>query len=94
MCNKKEKTNKTTNSHSGKGKGIGISRGTGVFTCKKCTNKSFWSLNPNPTNSDYVKNTPKLGFQTILDREQLFNNCKELVTNDMYYFYSYKTIYY
>jgi hypothetical protein len=35
-----------------------------------------------------VKNTPKLGFQTILDKDQLFNNCKELVTNDMNYFSS------
>ena len=34
--------------------------------------QGFWSLNPNPTTSQYVKNTPKLGFQTILDREQLF----------------------
>jgi hypothetical protein len=45
-------------------------------------------LNPNPTNSNYVKNTPKLGFQTILDREQLFSNCQNLVTNDMNYFSS------
>lgn len=50
--------------------------------------QGFWSLNPRPTKSDYVKNTPKLGFQTILTREQLFNNCKELVTNDMNYFSS------
>ncbi len=50
--------------------------------------QGFWSLNPKPTNSDYVKNTPKLGFQTILDKDQLFNNCKELVTNDMNYFSS------
>ncbi len=50
--------------------------------------QGFWSLNPNPTNSDYIKNTHDLGFQTILNREQLFNNCKELVTNDMNYFSS------
>lgn len=50
--------------------------------------QGFWSLNPNPTNSNYVKNTPKLGFQTILDREQLFSNCQNLVTNDMNYFSS------
>jgi hypothetical protein len=50
--------------------------------------QGFWSLNPNPTNSDYVKNTPKLGFQTILNKEQLLNNSKELVTNDMNYFSS------
>jgi len=50
--------------------------------------QGFWSLNPKPTNSDYVKNTPKLGFQTILDREQLLSNCRDLVTNDMNYFSS------
>ena len=50
--------------------------------------QGFWSLNPNPTDSDYIKNTPKLGFQTILGKEQLLNNCKELLTNDMNYFSS------
>lgn len=50
--------------------------------------QGFWSLNPNPTNTDYIKETPNLGFQTILNQEQLFNNCKELVTNDMNYFSS------
>jgi len=50
--------------------------------------QGFWSLNPNPTNADYVKNTPKFGFQTILDKKQLYDNCKELVINDMNYFSS------
>lgn len=50
--------------------------------------QGFWSLNPNPTDFDYIKNTPKLGFQTISDKEQLLNNCKELLTNDMNYFSS------
>lgn len=50
--------------------------------------QGFWSLNPKPTNSEYVKSTPKLGSQTILDGKQLFNNCKELVSNDMNYFSS------
>jgi len=50
--------------------------------------QGFWSLNPNPTNSDYIKKTPKLGFQTIINKEQLLNNCKELLTNDMNYFSS------
>lgn len=50
--------------------------------------QGFWSLNPNPTKSDFVKTTPKLGFQTIENEEQLFNNCKELITNDMNYFSS------
>jgi len=50
--------------------------------------QGFWSLNPNPTNSDYIKNTPKLGFQTIYEIEQILNNCKELIENDMNYFSS------
>ncbi|HNV50195.1 MAG TPA: hypothetical protein PKH57_04545 [Bacteroidales bacterium] len=50
--------------------------------------QGFWSLNPKPTNSDYVENTPKLGFQTILEREQLLHNCRNLLENDMNYFSS------
>lgn len=50
--------------------------------------QGFWSLNPNPTSSEYIKNTPKLGFKTIINKEQLFNNCKELISSDMNYFSS------
>ncbi len=50
--------------------------------------QGFWSLNPMPTNSDFIKYTPKLGFQTISDKAQLFTNCKELLTSDMNYFSS------
>lgn len=50
--------------------------------------QGFWSLNPKPSISLYVKNTPKLGFQTIVDKDQLFNNCKEILSNDMNYFSS------
>ncbi|NLJ82684.1 MAG: hypothetical protein GX330_06120 [Bacteroidales bacterium] len=50
--------------------------------------QGFWSLNPKPISSEHIKNTPKLGFQTILNRDQLINNCKELVSNDMNYFSS------
>lgn len=50
--------------------------------------QGFWSLNPNPTDSEFIKHTPKLGFQTILNSDQIFNNCKKLVTNDMNYFSS------
>jgi len=50
--------------------------------------QGFWSLNPNPTFSEFVNKSPKLGFQTVLDIDQLFNNCKELVNNDMNYFSS------
>lgn len=50
--------------------------------------QGFWSLNPKPTQSEYVKNTPKYGFQTLLNLEELFTNSKELVFNDMNYFSS------
>lgn len=50
--------------------------------------QGFWSLNPEPTTSDFIIKTPGLGFQTIFDVEILFNYCKELVTNDLNYFSS------
>jgi len=50
--------------------------------------QGFWSLNPKPTNEDYVKKTPKLGFQTILNKEQLLRNCRTILSNDMHYFSS------
>ena len=50
--------------------------------------QGFWSLNPNPTKSDYIINTQGFGFQTIDNQKQLFNNCAELITNDMNYFSS------
>lgn len=49
--------------------------------------QGFWSLNPKPTVTEFIKSTPMLGFQTILNEDQLFN-CKDLVTNDMNYFSS------
>jgi len=50
--------------------------------------QGFWSLNPQPTNSDFVKVTPKKGFQTIQTTETILQLCKELVENDMNYFSS------
>lgn len=50
--------------------------------------QGFWSLNPAPTNTDYVKVTPKKGFQTILNQDMLFTNCRDLVSTDMNYFSS------
>jgi hypothetical protein len=50
--------------------------------------QGFWSLNPLPTTSDFVRNTPKTGFQTIESEQQLFGNCQELIENDMNYFSS------
>jgi hypothetical protein len=50
--------------------------------------QGFWSLNPNPTTSNFIESTPKLGFQTIQSEEQLLNNCKILIEKDMSYFSS------
>ncbi|MBI5730653.1 MAG: hypothetical protein HY963_05890 [Ignavibacteriales bacterium] len=50
--------------------------------------QGFWSLNPKPTDGDFVKVTPKKGFQTIQTTEAILQLCKELVENDMNYFSS------
>jgi hypothetical protein len=50
--------------------------------------QGFWSLNPHPTNSDFVKTTPKFGFQTFENEQQLLSNCQELIEKDMNYFSS------
>jgi hypothetical protein len=50
--------------------------------------QGFWSLNPKPTESSYIKTTPKEGFQTILSTERILELCSELVVNDFSYFSS------
>lgn len=50
--------------------------------------QGFWSLNPNPTDTDYLKNTPQLGFQTIYNEDVLYILCKEIILNDLNYFSS------
>jgi len=50
--------------------------------------QGFWSLNPKPTESDFVKITPKNGFQTIQKTDTILQPCKELVENDINYFSS------
>ncbi len=50
--------------------------------------QGFLSLNPQPTASAFSKNSPKLGFQTAINEAQVFDYCKELVSNDMNYFSS------
>ncbi len=50
--------------------------------------QGFWSLNPKPTDSDFVKVTPNKGFQTIQTTGTILQLCKELVENDMNYFSS------
>lgn len=48
----------------------------------------FWSLNPSPTNTDFIKETQKVGFQTIQSTDIILRLCKELVTTNMNYFSS------
>jgi hypothetical protein len=48
--------------------------------------QGFWSLNPQPTDGKFTQNSPKLGFETIIDELQLLNNCKSLIENDLNYF--------
>ncbi|MCS6903805.1 MAG: hypothetical protein NZ576_00290 [Bacteroidia bacterium] len=48
--------------------------------------QGFWSLNPKPTTSDFIFQTPQLGFRTILEEKELFVYCKELVSSSLCYF--------
>jgi len=50
--------------------------------------QGFWSLNPNPTNIEHIVKSPKLGFETIINENQLLNYCKTLINNDLNFFSS------
>jgi hypothetical protein len=50
--------------------------------------QGFWSLNPNPTTSNFLTASPKFSFQTIQSPESLYTFCQELVLDDMNYFSS------
>jgi hypothetical protein len=50
--------------------------------------QGFWSLNPNHTSVEHIAKSLKLGFQTIENEKQLFEQCKSLVENDTNYFSS------
>lgn len=50
--------------------------------------QGFWSLNPNSIPLESHFDTPKKGFQTIHNFENLLNDCRELVANDLNYFSS------
>ena len=50
--------------------------------------QGFLSLNPKPTESDFISTSEKGGFQTISNLDQLYNYFKELVSVDMNYFSS------
>ncbi|MCF6147455.1 MAG: hypothetical protein E3K37_02230 [Candidatus Kuenenia sp.] len=50
--------------------------------------QGFWSLNPNPTDTEYVKQTPIKGFQTIENHKALLELTGELLNQEMNYFSS------
>ncbi len=50
--------------------------------------QGFWSLNPNPTEGSYIKETKKCGFQTIENLDKLRILTKELLSLEMNYFSS------
>ncbi len=50
--------------------------------------QGFWSLNPNPTDTEHVRQTPIKGFQTIENLEALSELTGELLNQEMNYFSS------
>jgi hypothetical protein len=50
--------------------------------------QGFWSINPNPTEDDFIKKTDKLGFQTIKDYNVLTEITKKLLSLNLNYFSS------
>lgn len=50
--------------------------------------QGFWSLNPRPTETDHVRQTPKSGFQTIENIDTLQVLTGELLNQEMNYFSS------
>jgi hypothetical protein len=50
--------------------------------------QGFLSLNPTPTESDFVKVTPKAGFQTIYNLQHLQDFLATLIKNELGYFSS------
>ena len=50
--------------------------------------QGFWSLNPKPTNSEHVRNTPAKGFQTIENFEMISALVDDLIDQEMNYFSS------
>ena len=50
--------------------------------------QGFISLNPTPTKTDFIRESPQKGFQTIDDTNNLLKICSGLVRSDMNYFSS------
>ena len=44
------------------------------------------SLNPNPTETKYIKETPNFGFKTINKEKDLFDLLENLLSNELNYF--------
>ncbi|OQX71077.1 MAG: hypothetical protein B6D62_02750 [Candidatus Cloacimonas sp. 4484_275] len=58
------------------------------FLKKSGVIQGFLSLYPNPTKSEFIKNTKEKGFQTIFSVSELHSILCELLENDMNYFSS------
>ncbi|MDR2170279.1 MAG: hypothetical protein LBP59_09070 [Planctomycetaceae bacterium] len=50
--------------------------------------QGFWSLNPDPTKSEFIKETEKLGFQTIQNISKIEELIKDLLNTKLNYFSS------
>jgi hypothetical protein len=50
--------------------------------------QGFWSVNPTPTDSSFIKKTPLLGFQTVDNYQELYKLTKEILSQDLNYFSS------
>ncbi len=50
--------------------------------------QGFISVNPNPTNNNFMKQTPKMGFQTAKDHQDLNQMIATLVQKDLNFFSS------
>jgi hypothetical protein len=50
--------------------------------------QGFWSLNPNPTKSDYIKSSEKMGFQTIEKTNEIEVLINDILNTKLNYFSS------
>ena len=50
--------------------------------------QGFYSLNPNPTKSDFISESSEKGFVTITDEHNLKNLCKKILSEERHYFSS------
>jgi proteasome lid subunit RPN8/RPN11 len=47
--------------------------------------QGFWSLNPNPSESDFIQSSPELGFKTFKNISEITKDFEILLNNDYYY---------